>query len=90
MHQPDTIGSERCAEGDVMGMLVRGVGFVGVQVAVNGFAVVTVDVGVEVPALPAKEQPCGEEDYDDTDQSLRSLLHRPRQVTSQPHERKAD
>src|SRR5687767_69557 len=73
-----------------MGMLVRGVGFVGVDVAVNRFAVVAVGVGVEVPAPPANEQPCGEEDYDHTDQSLRSLLHRPRQVASQQHERKAD
>ena len=73
-----------------MSMLVRGVGIVRVYVAVNRFAVVAVGVGVEVPAPPAKEQPCGEEDYDDTDQSLRSLLHRPRQVTSQQHERKAD
>src|SRR5215208_962669 len=89
MYQPDTIGRERCAEGDVMGMLVRGVGFVGVDVAMNRFAVVAVRVGVEVPAPPANEQPYGEEDYDDTDQSLRSLLHRPRQVTSQQHERKA-
>jgi hypothetical protein len=55
MHQPDTIGRERCSEGDVMGMLVRGVGFVGVDVAVNGFAVVAVGVGVEVPAPPANE-----------------------------------
>src|SRR5215208_4004955 len=90
MHQPDTIGRERCAEGDVMGMLVRGVGFVGVDVAVSRFVVVAVGVGVEVTAPPAKEQPCGEEDYDHTDQSLRSLLHRPRQVTSQQHERKTD
>src|SRR5215204_7447011 len=90
MHQPDTIGRERCAEGDVMGMLVRGVGFVGVDVAVNRFAVVAVGVGVEVSAPPANEQPCGKEDYDHTDQSLSSLLHRPRQVTSQHHERKAD
>src|SRR5918994_7511205 len=90
MHQPDTIGSERRAEGDIMGMLVRGVGFVGVDVAVDRFAVVAVSVGVEVPAPPANEQPCGEEDYDHTDQSLRSLLHRPRQVTSQQHKRKAD
>src|SRR5918996_436995 len=90
MYQPDTIGRERCAEGDVMGMLVRGVGFVGVDVAVNGFAVVAGDVGVEVPALSAKEQPCAEKDYDRTDQSFRSLLHRPRKVTSQQHERKAD
>src|SRR5829696_5156319 len=82
MYQPDTIGSERCAEGDVMGMLVRGVGIVRVDVAVNRFAVVAVRVGVEVPASPAKEQPCSEEDYDDTQQSLSSLLHRPRQVTS--------
>ena len=73
-----------------MGMLVRGVGFVGVDVAVSRFVVVAVGVGVEVTAPPAKEQPCGEEDYDDTDQSLRSLLYRPRQVTSQQHERKAD
>ena len=73
-----------------MGMLVRRVGFVGVDVAVNRFAVVAVGVGVEVSAPPANEQPCGEEDNDDTDQSLRSLLHRPRQVTSQQHERKAD
>src|SRR5215216_7890255 len=90
MYQPDTIGSERCAEGDVMGMLVRGVGIVRVDVAVNRFAVVAVRVGVEVPASPAKEQPCSEEDYDDTQQSLSSLLHRPRQVTSKQHERKAD
>src|SRR5918995_2737080 len=90
MHQPDTIGSERRAEGDIMGMLVRGVGFVGVDVAVDRFAVVAVSVGVEVPAPPANEQPRGQEDYDHTDQSLRSLLHRPRQVASQQHERKAD
>src|SRR5215218_157419 len=90
MHQPDTIGSEWCAEGKVMGMLVRGVGFVGVDVAVNRFAVVAVRVGMELSAPPAKEQPYSEEDYDDTDQSLRSLLYRPRQVTSQQHERKAD
>ena len=73
-----------------MGMLVRRVGFVGVNVAVDRFSIVAVGVGVEVPASPANEQPCGEEDYDHTDQSLRSLLHRPRQVTSQQHERKAD
>src|SRR5918995_5115305 len=90
MHQPDTIGSERRAEGDIMGMLVRGVGFVGVDVAVDRFAVVAVSVGVEVPAPPANEQPRGEDDYDHTDQSLRNLLHRPRQVTAQQHERKAD
>ena len=69
-----------------MGMLVREVGFVGVDVAMNRLAVV-VRVGVEVTAPPANEQPYGEEDYDDTDQSLRSLLHGPRQVTSQQHER---
>src|SRR5215212_1470679 len=90
MHQPDTIGRERCAQGHVMGMLVRGVGFEGVDVAMSRYAVVAVRVGVEVPAPQAREQPCSEEDYDDTDQSLRSLLHRPRQVTSQQHERKAD
>src|SRR5215212_6073415 len=90
MHQPDTIGGKRCAEDDVMGMLVRRVGFVGVNVAVDRFSIVAVGVGVEVPASPANEQPCGEEDYDHTDQSLRSLLHRSRQVTSQQHERKTD
>jgi hypothetical protein len=90
MHQPDTIGRERCAEGGVMGMLMRGVGFVGVDVAVNRFAVVAVGVGVEVPAPPANEQPCGEEDYDHTDQSLRGLLHALWQITSQQHERKTD
>src|SRR5215218_1908541 len=90
MHQPDAIGRERCAQGHVMGMLVRGVGFVGVDVAMSRYTVVAVLVGVEVPAPPAREQPCGVEDYDDTDQRLRSLLHRPRQVTSQQHERKAD
>ena len=73
-----------------MGMLVREVGFVGVDVAMNRFALVAVRVGVEVTAPPANEQPYGEEDYDDTDQCLRSLLHRPRQVTSQQHKRKAD
>jgi hypothetical protein len=61
MYQPDTIGIERCAEGDVMGMPVRGVGFVGVDVAMNRFAVVAVRVGVEVTAPPANEQPYGEE-----------------------------
>src|SRR5215212_2680041 len=90
MHQPDTIGRERCAQGHVMGMLVRGVGFVGADVAMSRYAVVAVRVGVEVPAPPAREQPCSVEDYDDTDQSFRSLLHRPRQVTSQQHERQAD
>src|ERR671921_1857457 len=90
MHQPDSIEGKRCAGDDVMGMLVRGVGIVRVYVAVNRFAVVAVGVGVEVPAPPANEQPCGEDDYDHTDQSLRNLLHRPRQVTTQQHERKAD
>ena len=44
-----------------MGMPVRGVGFVGVDVAMNRFAVVAVRVGVEVTAPPANEQPYGEE-----------------------------
>ena len=73
-----------------MCVLVRVVGFVGVDVAVHRFAVVGVGVSVEVPAPPANEQPYGEKDYDDSDQSLRSLLHRPRQVASQQHERNAD
>ena len=54
MYQPDTIGRERYTKGDVMGMLVRGIGFVGVDVAVNRLAVVAVRMGMEVPAPPAK------------------------------------
>jgi hypothetical protein len=55
VHQPDTIERERCAEEDVMGVLVRGVRSVGVDVAMNRFAAVAVGVGVEVPAPPASE-----------------------------------
>ena len=90
VHQTDTVRGERCAEQHLMGVLVRRVGFVRVDVAVNTFIVVAVGVGMEVPAPPANQQPYGEEDYDPSDKSLSRLLYRLRQVTPQQHEREPD